>query len=96
MKVDLLWFGGIGTYIKATDESHVQVGDGANNLIRIDASECNAKVIGEGANLGVTQPARIELESRGVHINTDAIDNSAGVNMSDYEVNLNYIDTNKT
>ncbi len=88
MKVDLLWFGGIGTYIKATDETHVQVGDGANNLVRIDASECNAKVIGEGANLGVTQPARIELESKGVHVNTDAIDNSAGVNMSDYEVNL--------
>ena len=88
MQVDLLWFGGIGTYIKASDETHVQVGDSANNSVRIDAKECRAKVIGEGANLGVTQLARIELTLNGCRLNTDAIDNSAGVNMSDYEVNL--------
>jgi len=83
-----MWFGGIGTYIKSSEETHIQVGDGANNSVRIDASECRAKVIGEGANLGVTQPSRIELAAKGIRLNTDAIDNSAGVNMSDYEVNL--------
>ncbi|NQY74019.1 MAG: NAD-glutamate dehydrogenase, partial [Candidatus Margulisbacteria bacterium] len=88
MKVDLLWFGGIGTYIKATSESHLQVGDQANDAIRINASECQAQVMGEGANLGVTQLARIELDKGGVQLNSDAIDNSAGVNMSDYEVNI--------
>ena len=88
MNVDLLWFGGIGTYIKASDETHVQVGDAANNSVRIDALDCRAKVIGEGANLGVTQLARLELARGGCRLNSDAIDNSAGVNMSDYEVNL--------
>ena len=88
MNIDLIWFGGIGTYIKSTNESPYQVGDPANDTIRIDHTECNAKVIGEGANLGITQSARIELSRQGVHINTDFIDNAAGVNMSDYEVNI--------
>ena len=88
MNIDLIWLGGIGTYIKSTDESNYQVGDPANDTIRIDHTECNAKVIGEGANLGITQSARIELSRQGIRINTDFIDNAAGVNMSDYEVNL--------
>lgn len=88
MKVELLWFGGIGTYIKATSQTDAQVGDPANDSVRVDMSEIQAAVIGEGANLGVTQPARIEFSRRGGRINTDAIDNSAGVNMSDYEVNI--------
>jgi len=88
MKVDLLWFGGIGTYIKASSQTHAQVGDPANDNVRIDMSEVRALVIGEGANLGTTQPSRIEFARRGGRINTDAIDNSAGVNMSDYEVNI--------
>ncbi|MDE0792965.1 MAG: NAD-glutamate dehydrogenase [SAR324 cluster bacterium] len=88
MNADLLWFGGIGTYIKTSAQTHLQVGDQANNSVRIDTSECQVKVIGEGANLGLTQLARIDLANEGVRLNTDAIDNSAGVNMSDYEVNL--------
>lgn len=88
MNVDLLWLGGIGTYIKSANQTHYDVGDPANDSIRINTSECKAKVIGEGANLGMTQVARIELSERLVHINTDFIDNSAGVNMSDYEVNI--------
>ncbi|MBF0237836.1 MAG: NAD-glutamate dehydrogenase [SAR324 cluster bacterium] len=88
METDLLWLGGIGTYIKASQESHAQVGDQANDAVRIDATECRAKVIGEGANLGLTQLGRIEFNRAGGKLNTDAIDNSAGVNMSDYEVNL--------
>lgn len=88
MKIDLLWFGGIGTYIKASYQTHSQVGDIANDAVRIDATECQALVVGEGANLGVTQLGRIEFNRRGGHINSDAIDNSAGVNMSDYEVNI--------
>ena len=88
MHVDLLWFGGIGTYIKASDQSHLQVGDPSNDSVRVDATHIRASVIGEGANLGVTQLARIELNQRGIRLNTDAIDNSAGVNMSDYEVNI--------
>ncbi len=88
MKVELLWFGGIGTYIKASYQTHAQVGDIANDAVRINADECRAKVIGEGANLGVTQLARIEFARRNGALNTDAIDNSAGVNMSDYEVNI--------
>jgi len=86
--VDLLWNGGIGTYVKATRESHHQAGDPANDRVRIDASSLRAKVIGEGGNLGLTQAARMEAAERGVRLNTDAIDNSAGVNMSDHEVNL--------
>ncbi|NDC82510.1 hypothetical protein EB093_02460 [bacterium] len=87
-KVDLVWLGGIGTYFKASSQSNVSVGDVANDSVRIDITDCKAQVIGEGANLGVTQPARIEYALSGGRINTDAIDNSAGVNMSDYEVNI--------
>jgi glutamate dehydrogenase len=85
---DLLWFGGIGTYIKATTESHADAGDRANDAIRVDAPELRARVVGEGANLGITQLARIELSAAGVKINTDAVDNSAGVDCSDHEVNI--------
>ena len=86
--VDLLWFGGIGTYLKASSESHANVGDRANDAIRIDGTEARAKVIGEGANLGVTQLGRIEYALHGGRLNTDAIDNSAGVDCSDHEVNI--------
>ncbi len=86
--VDLLWLGGIGTYVKAADETHLQAGDRANDALRIDARDVRARVIGEGANLGVTQRGRIEYAARGGRINTDAIDNSAGVDMSDHEVNI--------
>jgi glutamate dehydrogenase len=85
---DLLWFGGIGTYVKARAESHADAGDKANDPIRISADQLQVKVVGEGANLGMTQLARIEFAQRGGRINTDAIDNSAGVNSSDVEVNL--------
>jgi glutamate dehydrogenase len=87
-EVDLLWFGGIGTYIKSSAESHGDAGDRANDAIRIDATQIRAKVVGEGANLGVTQRGRIEYALKGGRINTDAIDNSAGVDTSDHEVNL--------
>src|SRR6185295_9881515 len=86
--VDLLWFGGIGTYLRASTETNAEVGDRANDALRITAAEVRAKVIGEGANLGVTQRARIEFAARGGRINTDFIDNSAGVNTSDQEVNI--------
>ena len=86
--VDLLWFGGIGTYIKDETENDAQVGDRANDPIRITAGEVRAKVIGEGANLGVTQRGRIAYAMGGGRINSDAIDNSAGVNCSDVEVNI--------
>lgn len=87
--VDLIWFGGIGTYIKADSESNIDVGDPANNNVRVNASDICAKVISEGANLAITQKGRIQYELiSGGRINTDAIDNSAGVNMSDYEVNI--------
>ncbi|BDI59920.1 NAD-glutamate dehydrogenase [Qipengyuania nanhaisediminis] len=85
---DLLWFGGIGTYIKASHENHLDVGDPANDRLRIDAREVGAKVIGEGANLGITQAGRIAYSLRGGRINTDFIDNSAGVDCSDNEVNI--------
>ncbi len=85
---DLLWFGGIGTYIKASRETHADAGDRSNDQTRVDATQVSARVIGEGANLGVTQRARIELSSRGVKVNTDAVDNSAGVDCSDHEVNI--------
>ncbi|WP_417711327.1 NAD-glutamate dehydrogenase [Roseibium aggregatum] len=88
MEVDLLWFGGIGTYIRAKSETDADVGDRANDPIRITASEVGAKVIGEGANLGLTQLARIEFNKKGGRSNSDAIDNSAGVNSSDMEVNI--------
>jgi glutamate dehydrogenase len=87
-KVDLLWFGGIGTYIRASSETDAEAGDRANDAIRITGAEVNARVIGEGANLGMTQKGRIEAGQKGVRLNTDAIDNSAGVNSSDVEVNL--------
>ncbi|MGE7370541.1 NAD-glutamate dehydrogenase [Neorhizobium sp. NPDC001467] len=86
--VDLLWFGGIGTYIKATSETDSEVGDRANDPIRVTAGEVRAKVIGEGANLGVTQRGRIAYALAGGRCNSDAIDNSAGVNSSDVEVNI--------
>ncbi len=86
--VDLLWFGGIGTYICGSNESNEQVSDKANDAIRIVGAELRAKVIGEGANLGATQLGRIEAAYAGVRLNTDAIDNSAGVNTSDVEVNI--------
>ena len=85
---DLIWFGGIGTYIKAAGEAHAQVGDPANDGLRVDAGEVRAKVIGEGANLGVTQAGRIAFALNGGRINTDFIDNSAGVDCSDNEVNI--------
>lgn len=87
-KVDLWWNGGIGTYIKATTEDHLKVGDRANDQVRVDAPEIRAAVIGEGGNLGLTQLARIELAQNGVIVNMDAIDNSAGVDCSDHEVNI--------
>jgi glutamate dehydrogenase len=85
---DLLWFGGIGTYVKAAAENNVQVGDPANDRLRIDAEELRVTAIGEGANLGVTQAARIAFSTAGGRINTDFIDNSAGVDCSDNEVNI--------
>ena len=85
---ELLWFAGIGTYIKSNSQTHFEVGDLANNSVRINHSDCKAQVIGEGANLALTQKARIKLSQMGSKINTDFIDNSAGVNISDYEVNL--------
>jgi glutamate dehydrogenase len=86
--VDLIWFGGIGTYLKASTQTQAQVGDPSNDSLRADANELRAKVIGEGANLAVTQAARIEFAERGGRINTDFIDNSAGVDCSDNEVNI--------
>ncbi len=91
--VDLLWFGGIGTYVKASTENNVQVGDPANDALRVDGRDIAAKVIGEGANLGCTQAGRIEFAALGSagaggRINTDFIDNSAGVDCSDNEVNI--------
>ncbi len=85
---DLLWFGGIGTYVKAEAESNAEVGDRTNDGLRIDAGDLRVKVVGEGANLGVTQRGRIEANLAGVKINTDALDNSAGVDCSDHEVNI--------
>jgi len=85
---ELLWFGGIGTYIKAASETHDDAHDKANNSIRINGLDLKAKVIGEGANLGVTQAGRIEFAKNGGRVNTDAIDNSAGVDCSDNEVNI--------
>ncbi|XHO84271.1 NAD-glutamate dehydrogenase [Azospirillum sp. A29] len=87
-EMDLLWFGGIGTYLKASDETNAEVGDKSNDALRIDGAQVRARVIGEGANLGVTQRGRIEAARRGVRLNTDAIDNSAGVDTSDHEVNI--------
>jgi len=85
---DLLWLGGIGTYVKASTESHGQVGDHACDGIRVDADQLRCRVVGEGANLGFTQRARIQYALGGGRINTDAIDNAGGVNCSDHEVNI--------
>ncbi|HUY84512.1 MAG TPA: NAD-glutamate dehydrogenase domain-containing protein, partial [Steroidobacteraceae bacterium] len=88
LDVDLLWNGGIGTYVKASHESQADVGDRTNDAVRVDARELRCKVVGEGGNLGLSQSARIEYARRGGRLNTDFIDNSAGVNTSDVEVNL--------
>ena len=87
-EIDLLWFGGIGTYIKSSSEGNAHVGDRANDAIRIDGKDVRAKIIGEGGNLGTTQLGRIEYSLKGGRLNTDAIDNSAGVDCSDHEVNI--------
>ncbi|GAA5079869.1 NAD-glutamate dehydrogenase [Streptomyces similanensis] len=86
--VDLLWNGGIGTYVKASTESNAEVGDKANDAIRVDGGDLRVKVVGEGGNLGCTQLGRIEFAQNGGKVNTDAIDNSAGVDTSDHEVNI--------
>ncbi|HEV7344693.1 MAG TPA: NAD-glutamate dehydrogenase [Devosia sp.] len=86
--VDLLWFGGIGTYVRSSFETNADVGDRANDAIRVTGGDVRAKVVGEGANLGFTQRGRIDYALKGGRINTDAIDNSAGVNSSDLEVNI--------
>jgi glutamate dehydrogenase len=87
-KFDLLWNGGIGTYVKASFEKNEQVGDRANDILRINGSELGAKIVGEGGNLGFTQYGRVEYELKSGKINTDAVDNSAGVDCSDHEVNI--------
>ncbi|MEU9776896.1 NAD-glutamate dehydrogenase [Streptomyces sp. NPDC047968] len=86
--VDLLWNGGIGTYVKAVSESNPDVGDKANDAIRVNGEDLRVRVVGEGGNLGCTQLGRIEFDRKGGRINTDAIDNSAGVDTSDHEVNI--------
>jgi glutamate dehydrogenase len=86
--VDLLWNGGIGTYVKASSETHADAGDKTNDAVRLDGSELRTRVVGEGGNLGFTQLGRIEYALAGGRINTDAIDNVAGVNCSDHEVNI--------
>jgi glutamate dehydrogenase len=86
--VELLWNGGIGTYVKDREETHADVGDTTNDPVRVNAGELRCKVVGEGGNLGFTQRGRIALARAGGRINTDALDNSAGVDMSDHEVNL--------
>jgi glutamate dehydrogenase len=86
--VDLIFFGGIGTFVRASTETDEAVGDRANDAIRVSGAELRCKVVGEGANLGMTQRGRVEAAMHGIRLNTDAIDNSAGVNTSDVEVNL--------
>ncbi len=86
--VDLLWNGGIGTYVKSSGETHADVGDRANNALRVNGGELRCKIVGEGGNLGMTQLGRIEAAQAGVLLNTDFIDNSAGVDTSDHEVNI--------
>ena len=87
-QVDLLWFGGIGTYVKASDESHADTGDRSNDGVRIQGQDLRCRVVGEGANLGLTQRGRVEFALGGGKINTDFIDNSGGVDCSDHEVNI--------
>ena len=86
--VDVLWNGGIGTYVKASTETHAEVGDRANDGLRVNGSELRCRMVGEGGNLGLTQQGRIEYALNGGLVNTDAIDNSAGVDCSDHEVNI--------
>src|SRR5262249_48549900 len=86
--VDLLWNGGIGTFVKASTETNADVGDRANDAVRVNASDLRLKVIAEGGNLGVTQRGRVEFALAGGLVNTDSIDNSAGVDTSDHEVNI--------
>ncbi|GAB2520040.1 NAD-glutamate dehydrogenase [Lysobacter humi (ex Lee et al. 2017)] len=86
--VDLLWNGGIGTYVKSSRETHADVGDRANNALRVDGRDLRCRMVGEGGNLGLTQLGRIEAAQHGVLLNTDFIDNSAGVDTSDHEVNI--------
>ena len=88
MDVDLLWNGGIGTYVKASSESHADVSDRSNDSVRVNANQLRCKVVGEGGNLGLTQRARVEYSLNGGRVNTDFIDNSAGVDTSDREVNI--------
>ena len=99
-RTDLLWVGGIGTYIKSSKESHADVGDKSNDTLRVNANEVRAKVMGEGANLAITQRGRIEFAESGGRLNADFIDNSGGVDSSDHEVNIkilmNAIMRNKT
>ena len=87
-QVDLLWNGGIGTYVKSTAESNADVGDKTNDAVRVDGAELRCRVVGEGGNLGLTQRGRVEAALHGVRLNTDAVDNSAGVDTSDHEVNI--------
>src|SRR6185295_963933 len=87
-KVDLFYNGGIGTYVKQSAEDDADVGDRANDRVRVDGNEVRARVIGEGGNLGLTQRGRLECAAGGVLLNTDAVDNSGGVDMSDHEVNI--------
>ena len=86
--VDLLWNGGIGTYVKSRRESHADVGDRANDVVRVNGDELRCRIVGEGGNLGLTQLGRIEFAASGGRVNTDAIDNSGGVDCSDHEVNI--------
>ncbi|MFL6551459.1 MAG: NAD-glutamate dehydrogenase, partial [Povalibacter sp.] len=88
MRVDLLWNGGIGTYVKATDETHAEVGDRANDAVRVNGCDLHCKIVGEGGNLGFSQRGRIEYALNGGRLNTDFVDNSAGVDCSDHEVNI--------
>jgi len=88
MPVDLLWNGGVGTYVKSSDETHLNVGDRANDGVRVDARDLRARVVAEGGNLGFTRLARVEFALAGGRINSDAVDNSGGVDLSDHEVNL--------
>jgi glutamate dehydrogenase len=88
MRVDLLWNGGIGTYVKAAGETHAEVGDRANDAVRVNGAELRCRIVGEGGNLGFTQLGRIEYALKGGRLNTDFIDNSAGVDCSDHEVNI--------
>src|SRR5690606_31710094 len=88
LPVDLLWNGGIGTYVKASWEANPQIGDRANDAVRVDGRELRCKVIGEGGNLGCSQLGRIEFALHGGRVNTDFVDNSGGVDCSDHEVNI--------